>query len=35
MTIIVAGTTCGLPRELLKQLGVPLVPKAMRVGFFV
>ncbi len=27
MTIIVADTTCGLPRELLKQRGIPLIPQ--------
>lgn len=27
MTIIVADTTCGLPRELLEQRGIPLIPQ--------
>lgn len=27
MTIIVADTTCGLPRELLAQRGIPLIPQ--------
>ena len=27
MTIIVADTTCGLPRDLLKQRGIPLIPQ--------
>jgi len=32
MTIIVADTTCGLPRELLKQRGIPLVPQVVIFG---
>ena len=32
MTIIVADTTCGLPRDLLKQRGIPLVPQVVVFG---
>jgi DegV family protein with EDD domain len=32
MTIIVADTTCGLPRELLKQRRIPLVPQVVIFG---
>ena len=32
MTIIVADTTCGLPRELLEQRGIPLVPQVVIFG---
>jgi DegV family protein with EDD domain len=32
MTIIVADTTCGLPRDLLKQRGIPLVPQIVIFG---
>jgi len=32
MTIVVADTTCGLPRELLKQRGIPLVPQVVIFG---
>lgn len=32
MTIIVADTTCGLPRDLLKQRRVPLVPQIVIFG---
>ena len=32
MTIIVADTTCGLPRELLKQRGIPLIPQIVIFG---
>ncbi|MCL4530316.1 MAG: DegV family protein [Chloroflexi bacterium] len=32
MTIIVADTTCGLPRELLKQRGIPLIPQVVMFG---
>jgi DegV family protein with EDD domain len=27
MTLIVADTTCGLPRDLIKQRGIPLIPQ--------
>ena len=29
MAIIIADTTCGLPRELLKQRGIPLIPQVV------
>jgi DegV family protein with EDD domain len=29
MTIIIADTTCGLPRDLLAQRGVPLIPQVV------
>ena len=32
MTIIVADTTCGLPRDLLKQRGIPFVPQVVIFG---
>jgi DegV family protein with EDD domain len=32
MTIIVADTTCGLPREILKQRGIPFVPQVVIFG---
>jgi len=32
MTIIVADTTCGLPRHLLEQRGIPLVPQVVIFG---
>jgi DegV family protein with EDD domain len=32
MTIIVADTTCGLPAELLKQRGIPLIPQVVIFG---
>ncbi len=32
MTIIVADTTCGLPRELLKERGIPLIPQDVIFG---
>ena len=32
MTIIVADTTCGLPREILAQRGVPLIPQIVMFG---
>ncbi len=32
MTIIVADTTCGLPRELLHQRGIPFVPQVVIFG---
>ena len=32
MTIIVADTTCGLPRELMKQRGIPFVPQVVIFG---
>jgi len=32
MTIIVADTTCGLPRELLKERGVVLIPQSVIFG---
>jgi DegV family protein with EDD domain len=32
MTIIVADTTCGLPRDLLSQRGIPLIPQAVIFG---
>ena len=32
MTIIIADTTCGLPRNLLKQLGIPLIPQIVEFG---
>jgi DegV family protein with EDD domain len=32
MTIIVADTTCGLPRDLLAQRGVPLIPQVVIFG---
>lgn len=32
MTIIVADTTCSLPRELLAQRGIPTVPQVVIFG---
>ena len=32
MTIIVADTTCGLPRDLLEQRGIPLIPQIVTFG---
>ena len=32
MTIIVADTTCGLPRDLLAQRGIPLIPQVVIFG---
>lgn len=32
MTIIVADTTCGLPRDLLAQRGIPLIPQDVIFG---
>jgi len=32
MTIIVADTTCGLPRKLLEQRGIPLIPQTVIFG---
>lgn len=32
MTIIVADTTCGLPRELLAQRGIPVIPQVVIFG---
>lgn len=32
MTIIVADTTCGLPRDLLAQRGIPLIPQIVMFG---
>ena len=32
MTIIVADTTCGLPRKLLQDRGVPLIPQIVMFG---
>lgn len=32
MTIIVADTTCGLPRGLLAQRGIPLIPQVVMFG---
>jgi len=32
MTLIVADTTCGLPRDLLKQRGIPLIPQIVIFG---
>jgi len=32
MTIIVADTTCGLPRDLLTQRGIPLIPQVVMFG---
>jgi DegV family protein with EDD domain len=32
MTIIVADTTCGLPRALLAQRGIPLIPQVVMFG---
>ena len=32
MTIIVADTTCGLPRDLIAQRGIPLIPQIVIFG---
>ncbi|MBI2332668.1 MAG: DegV family protein [Chloroflexi bacterium] len=32
MTIIIADTTCGLPRDLLAQRGIPLIPQVVMFG---
>jgi DegV family protein with EDD domain len=32
MTIIIADTTCGLPRDMLAQRGVPLIPQIVLFG---
>jgi DegV family protein with EDD domain len=32
MTIIIADTTCGLPHDLLKQRGIPLIPQIVMFG---
>lgn len=32
MTVIVADTTCGLPRDLLKQRGIPCIPQVVIFG---
>jgi DegV family protein with EDD domain len=32
MTIIVADTTCGLPRDLLAERGIPLIPQIVMFG---
>ena len=32
MTVIVADTTCGLPRDLLAQRGIPLIPQVVMFG---
>jgi len=32
MTIIVADTTCGLPRDLMRQRGIPFVPQVVIFG---
>ena len=32
MTIIVADTTCGLPRDLLAQRGIPVIPQIVMFG---
>ncbi len=32
MTIIVADTTCGLPRDLIEQRGIPLIPQVVIFG---
>ena len=32
MTIIVADTTCGLPRKLLEERCIPLVPQIVTFG---
>ena len=32
MTIIVADTTCGLPRQLLQERGIPLIPQVVTFG---
>lgn len=32
MVVIVADTTCGLPRDLIKQRGIPLIPQIVSFG---
>lgn len=32
MTIIIADTTCGLPRDLLAKRGIPLIPQVVMFG---
>ncbi|HLO14091.1 MAG TPA: DegV family protein, partial [Anaerolineales bacterium] len=32
MTIIVADTTCGLPRKLLEERCIPLIPQIVTFG---
>jgi len=32
MTMIIADTTCGLPRDLLKARGIPLIPQIVMFG---
>jgi len=32
MTLIVADTTCGLPRDMLAQRGIPLIPQIVMFG---
>ncbi|MEW6401762.1 MAG: DegV family protein [Chloroflexota bacterium] len=32
MSIIIADTTCGLPRDLLKARGIPLIPQVVMFG---
>lgn len=32
MTIVVADTTCGLPRDLLAKRGIPLIPQVVMFG---
>jgi len=32
MTLIVADTTCGLPRDLLAKRGIPLIPQVVMFG---
>lgn len=32
MTIVVADTTCGLPRDMLAQRGIPLIPQIVMFG---
>jgi DegV family protein with EDD domain len=32
MTVIVADTTCGLPRKLLEERGIPLIPQVVMFG---
>jgi DegV family protein with EDD domain len=32
MTLIVADTTCGLPRDILAQRGIPLIPQIVMFG---
>jgi DegV family protein with EDD domain len=32
MTIIIADTTCGLPRDMLKTRGIPLIPQVVIFG---